>query len=325
MVLDSRLERYRSIATLGAGGMASVVLAEDTILGRQVALKRMHPATADPRGVLRLRREALVGASMSHPNLVSIYDVIESEDGNAFIAMGVRARRDPWRCVEPGRAAGSSRGAAGPGRSGRRPVTAAGLMVIALTGGPAGDAGRSSLAALIALEAGVFAASSLLVAASIKLVRLHPGEGLVLGAAAGCLFGVSDIALKFLAHAADAGLTSALISPWTLAAVAASLVAFYSSARSLQVGPALAVIAFTSIAANLIAISGGILVFHDSIGVGAAQIVERMLAFCLVIAGAALMPAPTRARATGTEPASTQPSPARSPSRIAHDEMLEAG
>jgi drug/metabolite transporter (DMT)-like permease len=191
-------------------------------------------------------------------------------------------------------------------------VTAAGLMVIALTGGSAGDAGRSSLAALIALEAGVFAASSLLVAASIKLVRLHPGEGLVLGAAAGCLFGVSDIALKFLTHAADAGLTSALISPWTLAALAASVVAFYSSARSLQVGPALAVIAFTSIAANLIAISGGILVFHDSIGVGAPQIVGRMLAFCLVIAGAALMPAPTRARATGTEPASTQPSPARS-------------
>jgi drug/metabolite transporter (DMT)-like permease len=191
-------------------------------------------------------------------------------------------------------------------------VTAAGLMVLAVTGGPAGDAGRSSLAALIALEAGVFAASSLLVAGSVKLVRLHPGEGLVLGAAAGCLFGVSDIALKFLTRAADAGLTSALISPWTLAALAASVVAFYSSARSLQVGPALAVIAFTSIAANLIAISGGILVFHDSIGVGAPQIVGRTLAFCLVIAGAALMPAPTHERATGAEPAATQPSPAGS-------------
>jgi multidrug transporter EmrE-like cation transporter len=134
----------------------------------------------------------------------------------------------------------------------------------------------------------------------------------VLGAAAGCLFGVSDISLKFLTHAADAGLTSARISPWALAALAASLVAFSSSARSLQVGPALAVIAFTSIAANLIAIAGGILVFHDSIGAGAPQIVERMLAFCLVIAGAALMPAPTRARTIRTEPASTQANPARS-------------
>jgi drug/metabolite transporter (DMT)-like permease len=191
-------------------------------------------------------------------------------------------------------------------------VTATGLIVLAVTGGPAGDAGRSSLTALIALEAGVFAASSLLVAGSIKLVRLHPSEGLVLGAAAGCVFGMSDISLKFLTHAADAGLTSALISPWTLAALAASVVAFYSSARSLQVGPALAVITFTSVAANLIAISGGILVFHDSIGAGAPQIVGRMLAFCLVIAGAALMPAPTRGRATSVEPALTQPSPARS-------------
>lgn len=191
-------------------------------------------------------------------------------------------------------------------------VTAAGLAVLGVTGDHAGDAGRSSLAALIALEAAVFAASSLLVAGSIKLPRLHPGEGLVLGAAAGCLFGVSDISLKFLTHVANRGVTHALISPWALAALAASVVAFYSSARSLQIGPALAVIAFTSVAANLIAISGGILVFHDSIGAGATQIVGRTLAFCLVIAGAALMPAPTRAQATGQAPASTRPRPARS-------------
>ena len=192
-------------------------------------------------------------------------------------------------------------------------VTATGLAVLGVTGGPVGGAGRSSLAALIALEAGVFAASSLLVAGSIKLPRLHPGEGLALGAAAGCLFGVSDISLKFLTHAANGGLTHALLSPWALAALAASIVAFYSSARSLQIGPALAVIAFTSVAANLIAISGGILVFHDSIGAGAPQIIGRMLAFCLVIAGAALMPAPTRARQTSAEAAATRPRPAGSP------------
>lgn len=93
-------------------------------------------------------------------------------------------------------------------------------------------------------------------------------------------------------------------------ALAASVVAFYSSARSLQVGPPLAVIGFTSVAANLIAISGGILVFHDSIGAGTPQIVGRMLAFCLVIAGTAMMPAPTRARTTATDPASARPSPA---------------
>jgi drug/metabolite transporter (DMT)-like permease len=189
-------------------------------------------------------------------------------------------------------------------------VTAVGLTVLAVTGGPAGHVGRSSLAALIALEAGVLVVSSLLVAGSVKLARLHPAEGLVLGVAAGCLFGVSDISLKFLTHAADGGLR-ALISPWALTALAASVIAFYACARSLQIGPALAVIAFTSVAANLIAISGGILVFHDSIGAGAAEIVGRMLAFGLVIAGAALMPAPTRARATSREPAPLPASAAR--------------
>jgi drug/metabolite transporter (DMT)-like permease len=190
-------------------------------------------------------------------------------------------------------------------------VTAAGLAVLSVTGGPAADSGRSSLAALIALEAGVFAVTSLLVAGSTKLASLHCNEGLVLGAAAGCLYGVSDISLKFLTHAAGGGLTSALISPWALSALAASVIAFYSSARSLQIGPPLAVIAFTSVAANLIAIGGGILVFHDSIGAGAPQIAGRTIAFCLVIAGAALMPAPTRARAISAEPVSAGPNPAR--------------
>ncbi len=60
--------------------MGTVVLAHDTLLDRQVALKRMA-ATTDPRALSRLRREALVGASLSHPNLVSIYDVVGSNDG----------------------------------------------------------------------------------------------------------------------------------------------------------------------------------------------------------------------------------------------------
>jgi tRNA A-37 threonylcarbamoyl transferase component Bud32 len=87
MALESRLGRYRDIATLGTGGMATVILAEDTVLGRRVALKRMHPSAGDSRGLLRLRREALVGASVNHPNLVSVYDVIDSEVGDVVIVM----------------------------------------------------------------------------------------------------------------------------------------------------------------------------------------------------------------------------------------------
>jgi hypothetical protein len=85
-----------------------------------------------------------------------------------------------------------------------------------------------------------------------------------------------------------------LLSPWALTALIAGVISFYASARSLQIGEAVEVIALTSVAANLAAIIGGIIVFHDPIGSGAPAIAGRVTAFCLVIAGAALMPAPTR-------------------------------
>jgi drug/metabolite transporter (DMT)-like permease len=174
-------------------------------------------------------------------------------------------------------------------------VTAAGLAVIGLTGGSHTSALRHySLAALIAVECGVFALGAALIRISMR-GRLGPAaQGLLLGVAAGVLFGVSDIALKYLTRALQGGLDG-LVSPWTLAALAASVLAFYASARGLQLGPGVAVIAFTSVAANLAAIMGGILVFRDPIGIGALAIVGRVIAFGLVIAGAAFMPAPVRA------------------------------
>jgi hypothetical protein len=75
----------------------------------------------------------------------------------------------------------------------------------------------------------------------------------------------------------------------------AGVIAFYASARSLQIGNGVEVIAITSVIANLAAIFGGIIVFHDPIGAGPLGIGARFFAFCLVIAGAALMPAPMRA------------------------------
>ena len=66
--------------------MATVDLAEDTRLGRLVALKRMGGAV-DVSGLSRLRREALAGASLNHPNLVSVYDVLTLEDGELIIVM----------------------------------------------------------------------------------------------------------------------------------------------------------------------------------------------------------------------------------------------
>ena len=74
----------------------------------------------------------------------------------------------------------------------------------------------------------------------------------------------------------------------------ASFAGLVVSARSLQIGKAVEVIALTSVAANLSAIFGGIVVFHEPIGSGPLEIGARLLAFCFVIAGAALMPGPTR-------------------------------
>ncbi len=177
-------------------------------------------------------------------------------------------------------------------------VTAAGLAVIGLTSGPDdGDTPGYALAALIVLECGVILLSAAVATISTHR-RVSPAtQGLLLGAAAGALFGVSDIAITYLADAVEDGPLK-LISPWSVAAMVASVGAFYASARGLQLGPGVEVIALTSVAANLIAIVGGILVFRDPVGTGALEITGRMLAFGLVVVGAALIPAPVRA-ATG--------------------------
>lgn len=173
-------------------------------------------------------------------------------------------------------------------------ITATGLAVIGLTQGsqPTHPPGYA-LAALITVECTVLLLATGVAAMAGRLRVLQAWEGLLLGAAAGALFGISDIALKFLTHIVQGGVLE-LISPWAFAALAASVIAFYASARGLQVGPGVEVIALTSVAANLVAIVGGVLVFRDSIGTGAVAIAGRMIAFGLVIAGAALIPAPHR-------------------------------
>jgi drug/metabolite transporter (DMT)-like permease len=175
-------------------------------------------------------------------------------------------------------------------------ITAAGLALIGLTGGGANHPQRASLSALIAVECAIFALGAALLRISTRRLVLHRAEGLLLGAAAGALFGVSDVAIKYITNATP-GPLGGVVSPWTLTALIAAVIAFYASARSLQIGQGVEVIALTSVAANLAAIIGGILVFHEPIGSGTLATTARFLAFCLVIAGAALMPVPMRAAA----------------------------
>jgi len=77
--------RYRTLKRLGSGGMATVLLAEDERLGRQVAVKRMH-AESPEETAKRFRREAQLGASLNHPNIVSVFD-IETDDEDVLIVM----------------------------------------------------------------------------------------------------------------------------------------------------------------------------------------------------------------------------------------------
>jgi eukaryotic-like serine/threonine-protein kinase len=82
-------ERYRLIREIARGGMASVWEAQDGLLDRHVAVKLLHAQlAADPEFLERFRREARAAARLSHPNIVSIYDVGEdAETRTPYIVM----------------------------------------------------------------------------------------------------------------------------------------------------------------------------------------------------------------------------------------------
>src|SRR5215211_1243844 len=73
-------DRYRVLRRLGSGGMATVYLAEDERLGRRVAVKRLH-ADSPEDVAQRFDREARLGASLNHPNLVAVYDTVTDDEG----------------------------------------------------------------------------------------------------------------------------------------------------------------------------------------------------------------------------------------------------
>ena len=202
---------------------------------------------------------------------------------------------------------------------GRRQWTGIGLVAVALTaltltGGGGGGGAHSgySLAGMIVFEA-IAVGVGLLLVFSHLIERIRAQPGVLLGIAAGLGFGISDVAIKALSGDLDRG-PIGLLSPWSVIIVTAAVFSFYASARSLQIGDGVAVIAVTSVAANLSTILAGLAVFGDRLGNDAVVIGVRLAAFALILIGAALIPAPLRAGEALEESAvqseSTSPSPA---------------
>jgi drug/metabolite transporter (DMT)-like permease len=174
-------------------------------------------------------------------------------------------------------------------------LTAGGLVLLGVTlPSMHGAHSQFSEAGMIAFEAGLFALGGLLLMGP-RMGGPTRHHGVMLAAAAGILFGVSDTAIKALTGIAGShGLMGVLVSPWTAVAVLASIVAFYASAKALQDGEAVPVIAVTGTAANIAGISGGIIVFGDPMAATTAGVVLQGLAFLLVLVASAMMPAPVR-------------------------------
>ena len=178
--------------------------------------------------------------------------------------------------------------------------TAIGLVLLGVTL-PAAHGAHStfSSAAMISFEGVLLGLGGLLILGP-RVGAPVEHHGVMLGAASGILFGVSNVAIKALTGMIGSGGVLAIASPWLLVTVLASVAAFYASARGLQDGDAVPVIAVTGTAANISGIAGGILVFGDPLPGHALGIALQGLAFVMVVVASALTPAPVRAAGVAT-------------------------
>jgi drug/metabolite transporter (DMT)-like permease len=171
-------------------------------------------------------------------------------------------------------------------------LTAAGLAFLAATMSGLGAERHSdwepgSLAVYVTALAGLgFAATA--------VAGEDERGGNVLALAAGLLWGASDISIKALSANVDQGL-AVVLHPLALVILTLSLIGLTVSARSLQLGKAVPVIAITGAAANTTTIAAGPLIFDEPLPDDPLALVVRLLAFALVIVAATLTPAPVRA------------------------------
>ena len=176
-------------------------------------------------------------------------------------------------------------------------LTALGLAFLAATlSGTGKEAHADYEPATLALYAGLATAAGivLVVLARSRDRRAAP----FLAASAGLIWGASDVSIKALSGSLDELGAGVLLHPLALVILTLSLVGLLVSARSLQIGGAVAVIAVTSAAANVVTIAAGPLVFGEPMPDAPLGLAVRLLAFALVIAAAALTPPPVPRPAT---------------------------
>jgi len=173
-------------------------------------------------------------------------------------------------------------------------LAALGLAFLAATlEGGADQAHSASEAATLSLYIGLLSLGAVVVAA---IAPTSPRAGVLYGASAGLFWAASDTSIKALSD--DLGEASALgilTDPLALVIALASFAGLVVSARSLQLGKAVPVIAVTSVAANVFTIAAGPLVFDEPMPDEPLAVAVRILAFALVISAAALTPAPIAA------------------------------
>jgi drug/metabolite transporter (DMT)-like permease len=175
-------------------------------------------------------------------------------------------------------------------------LAAAGLAFLAATlDGDADSAHSSYETATLAAFVAVVGTAGILVAV---LGRNGARGGVLLGASAGLLWAASDTSIKALSdHLGDESALAIVFSPLAAVILLASLLGMLVSARSLQIGPAVPVIAVTSVAANALTIAAGPIVFSEPFPDQALGVTLRVLAFALVICAAALTPPPLEVEA----------------------------
>jgi hypothetical protein len=152
----------------------------------------------------------------------------------------------------------------------------------------------------------VLAEYLVVVSAAGLLVSVLGRRGTTLGVGAGLLWAASDTSIKALSSHLHALGIGVLVHPLAFVILIASLVGLLVSARSLQLGDAVPVIALTSAPANLLTIAAGPIVFGEPMPAGAGAIAIRIAAFGLVVVAAALTPPPLQRAVPRPAPAGVE-------------------